>query len=123
MSQLDRRFAALSDPTRRRILETLGQGEATVQHLMGLAPISQPAMSHHLKVLEAAGLIETRIAGTARPRRLRPGALDEVDQWLDGLRAVMERSYQRLDTLLEELDPDPTETDGFASPRSKGAAP
>ncbi len=110
MSALDRRFAALADPTRRAILARLGQGEATVQALATLAPISQPAMSRHLKVLEAAGLIEARIDGTARPRRLRPEALDELTGWMTALRDAFEQNYARLDALLGDLPSDPAET-------------
>ena len=66
---LDQSFAALADPTRRAIIARLAQGEASVQDLARPFAISQPAVSRHLKVLEDAGLIETRIAGTARPRR------------------------------------------------------
>ena len=69
MPPLNAPFAALADPTRRAILSRLAQGEATVQDLARPFAISQPAISRHLKVLEEAGLIETRIQGTARPRR------------------------------------------------------
>ena len=72
MLPLDAPFAALADPTRRAILARLAEGEATVQDLARPFAISQPAISRHLKVLEDAGLIETRIDGTARPRRLKP---------------------------------------------------
>ncbi len=111
MSVLDRRFAALSDPTRRAILERLGQGAATVQDLRDIAPISQPALSHHLKVLEAADLIETSIVAQTRPRRLRPDALDEMNAWLARLQTIMEGNYQRLDALLADMPdtPDPKE--------------
>jgi DNA-binding transcriptional ArsR family regulator len=103
MSQLDRRFAALADPTRRRILLALGQGEATVQQLSHVAPISQPALSHHLKVLQGAGLIETRVEGQTRPRRLRPEALDEMAAWLSQLQQGIEVNFERLDALLTDL--------------------
>ncbi|MCU0910723.1 MAG: metalloregulator ArsR/SmtB family transcription factor [Rhodobacteraceae bacterium] len=68
-------FAALADPTRLAIVERLLDGEANVTDLARPFALSQPAISRHLKVLEEAGLIETRIAGTARPRRLRRGEL------------------------------------------------
>ncbi|MBF9045006.1 metalloregulator ArsR/SmtB family transcription factor [Rhodobacterales bacterium HKCCE4037] len=107
MSALDRRFAALSDPTRRAILERLGQGEATVADLSGIAPISQPALSRHLKVLEAAGLIETRIDAQRRPRRLRPEAVAETTQWLAQLQQMAEANFKRLDALLDDISPEP----------------
>ena len=75
MNALDQSFAALADPTRRALIARLAQGEATVQDLARPFAISQPAISRHLKVLEEAGLIETRIDGTARPRRLKPERL------------------------------------------------
>lgn len=103
MNPLDARLAALADPTRRAILLRLTAGEATVQELAAPFAISQPAISRHLKVLEAAGLIETRIHGTARPRRLRPEAVDEIWDWLTRYRAAMEANYRRLDSLLEDL--------------------
>jgi DNA-binding transcriptional ArsR family regulator len=79
---LDRSFAALADPTRRAILARLAEGEATVQVLARPFSIRQPAISHHLKVLEDAGLIETRIHGNARPRRLKPDAVETLWLWL-----------------------------------------
>jgi DNA-binding transcriptional ArsR family regulator len=100
MTQLDDSFLALSDPTRRAILARLAQGEATVQELAAPFAISQPAISRHLKVLEDAGLIETRIAGTSRPRRLKPEATDMLWNWLTEFRTALERNYARLDALL-----------------------
>ncbi len=78
MPTLDQPFAALSDPTRRAIIARLAQGEATVQDLARPFAISQPAISRHLKVLEDAGLIETRVDGTTRPRRLKPQAVAQL---------------------------------------------
>lgn len=101
--QLDAAFTALADPTRRAILARLMQGEASVQELAAPFAISQPAISRHLKVLEQAGLIETRIAGTARPRRLRPEAVAELWEWLGMFRAVWLARHDRLETLLDDL--------------------
>lgn len=105
MEALDHTFAALADPTRRAILARLAQGEATAGELQRPFRISQPAMSHHLKVLEAARLIERRRAGTSRPCRLAPGGLAPLDAFLADLRASLERGYQRLDDLLAEDPP------------------
>ncbi|MBN8633046.1 MAG: winged helix-turn-helix transcriptional regulator [Rhodobacterales bacterium] len=107
MPPLDAPFAALADPTRRAILARLAQGEANVQDLARPFAISQPAISRHLKVLEDAGLIETRIAGTARPRRLKPDAMAQLWHWLGQYRALWEDQFQRLDTLLDALDDRP----------------
>lgn len=101
--QLDRTFSALSDPTRRAILARLAEGEATVTQLMALSEISQPAVSRHLKVLEGAGLIGTRVAGQSRPRVLKAEALTPARDWLEETRAAFEQNYARLDGLLAEL--------------------
>jgi DNA-binding transcriptional ArsR family regulator len=111
MTQLDAAFAALADPTRRAILQRLMEGEATVQDLARPFAISQPAISRHLKVLADAGLIETRIEGTARPRKLNPEAVQAMWDWLGQYRAVWEANYSRLDDVLaklkaEEANPD-----------------
>lgn len=97
---LDRRFTALADPTRRAILARLAQGEATVRELQAPFVISQPAISRHLKVLEAAGLIDAGRAAQSRPRRLNRQALEETRAWLDGLRNLWADSFDRLDAFL-----------------------
>jgi DNA-binding transcriptional ArsR family regulator len=67
--------------------------------------MSQPAISHHLKVLEKAGLILRERRGTTRPCRLAPQGLAPVETWLAQLRDAMEANYARLDALLAEDDP------------------
>jgi DNA-binding transcriptional ArsR family regulator len=106
MSRLDQSFAALADPTRRALIARLAEGEATVQELARPFAISQPAVSRHLKVLEDAGLIETRIDGTARPRRLKPEAVAELWDFLGQYRALWEMQFQRLDAVLDTLSDD-----------------
>lgn len=107
MSQIDRRLAALSDPTRRAILLQLAGGEATVAEIAAPHAMSQPAISQHLKVLEQAGLILRRVDGQRRPCRLAPDALAPVTDWIAMLQQRMEASYARLDGLLAELHPPP----------------
>jgi DNA-binding transcriptional ArsR family regulator len=97
---LDTTLAALSDPTRRAILARLAEGEATVNELREPFTISQPAISHHVRVLAEAGLIVQRVDGTKRPCRLAEGALSELDEYLGMLRRALEHRYQRLDQLL-----------------------
>ncbi len=97
---LDRTFAALADPTRRQILARLALGEATVNELAEPFPISQPAISRHIRVLAEAGLIVQRVDGTRRPCRLAPDALSELDAYLQQLREALTRNYRRLDQLL-----------------------
>jgi DNA-binding transcriptional ArsR family regulator len=99
-TSLDATLTALSDPTRRAILTRLAQGEATVNELAEPFPISQPAISRHIKVLSDAGLIVQRVEGTKRPCRLAPRGLSELDAYLTMLRNALERNYQRLDRLL-----------------------
>jgi DNA-binding transcriptional ArsR family regulator len=97
---LDRTFAALADATRRGILARLALGEATVSELAEPFAISQPAISRHIRVLSEAGLIVQRAAGTKRPCRLAPGALSELDAYLEMLRGALTDNYRRLDQLL-----------------------
>ena len=104
MQNLDAAFAALADPTRRAILARLALGEATVLELAKPFAMSQPAVSRHVKVLNDAGLIMQRVEGTRRPCRLAPGAIDEIDRWLAMLRQALERNYDRLDSVLADLD-------------------
>jgi DNA-binding transcriptional ArsR family regulator len=99
-ASLDRTFAALADVTRRKILARLALGEATVSELAEPFEISQPAISRHIRVLSDAGLIVQRVEGTKRPCRLAPGALSELDQYLEMLRNALTRNYERLDQLL-----------------------
>lgn len=101
---LSRQFAALADPTRRAILARLALGEATVSELQTPFRISQPAISRHLKVLEAAGLIEGGKAAQARPRRLKPGALAGTQDWIAGLRNLWSDSFDRLEAHLSPPD-------------------
>jgi DNA-binding transcriptional ArsR family regulator len=102
---LDAAFAALADPTRRAILARLASGEATVMELAEPFEMTQPAISQHLKVLESAGLIQTRIDGARRPRRLAKAGIDAMDQWLAMLRKALEANYNRLDQVLANMEP------------------
>ncbi len=99
-AQLDAVFGALADPTRRAILARLTGGEASVAELAAPFPMSQPAVSRHLKVLEDAGLITRSRQATARLSHLRAEPLREAVSWLAAYREYWEESYQRLDELL-----------------------
>ena len=83
---LDATFAALSDTTRRRILERLALGDASVGELTGLFQLTQPTISKHLQVLERAGLITTIRDAQRRVRRLHHNPLDGATAWLMGYR-------------------------------------
>lgn len=100
MPHLNAAFSALADPTRRAIVARLATGEATVTQLAEPFALTQPAISQHLKVLESAGLIERRVAGATRPRRLAKAGMRAIDQWLAMLRKAMGRNYDRLDKVL-----------------------
>jgi DNA-binding transcriptional ArsR family regulator len=101
--QLDHTFAALADPTRRAILARLANGEATVTELAQPFPVTMPAISKHLKVLERAGLITRRRAAQQRPCRLEPAPLAEAIDWLERYRRFFEESYDRLEAHLREI--------------------
>ncbi|WP_340540399.1 ArsR/SmtB family transcription factor [Nocardioides sp. GXZ039] len=78
----DAAFDALGDPTRRRIIEVLREGPCPVGGLADRLPVGRPAVSKHLKVLEGAGLVEHRSAGTRNLYALAPGGLAPVQVWL-----------------------------------------
>jgi len=100
--EIDRTFAALADPTRRAILARLADGEATVNEIAAPFEISLQAVSKHLKVLEAAGLISRGRDAQRRPCRLRPEALAGADAWLERYRLLWERSFDQLADDLSE---------------------
>jgi DNA-binding transcriptional ArsR family regulator len=101
---LDATFAALADPTRRAILARLASGEASVMELAEPFAMSQPAISKHLKVLERAGLISRGSDAQRRPRRLEAAPLAEASEWLERYREFWEASFERLDSLLLEMN-------------------
>ena len=101
--QLSATFAALADPTRRAILARLADGEATVTELAKPFPISLPAISRHLKVLERAGLISRDRAAQSRPSSLRAEPLQEATAWMETYRAMWESRVDRLEEHLREI--------------------
>jgi DNA-binding transcriptional ArsR family regulator len=102
-SHLDATFAALADPTRRAILARLVSGDASVMELAEPFAMTQPAISKHLKVLERAGLISRGRDAQRRPCRLEAKPMAEANRWLEDYRRFWEGSFQRLDSLLDEL--------------------
>jgi DNA-binding transcriptional ArsR family regulator len=100
---LDATFAALSDPTRRAILDRLGQHPYTVSQLAEPFPISLPAISKHLRVLERAGLISREREGRTQVCRLRAEPMRRAAEWLERYRAFWEA---RLDALEAHLKGD-----------------
>lgn len=103
LDQLDVTFAALADPTRRAILARLARGEASVKELAEPFAMTQPAISKHLKVLERAGLVSRGRDAQRRPCRLEARPLRDATQWLVDYRRFWSESYERLESLLGEL--------------------
>lgn len=93
-------FAALADPTRRRIVELLGRGERSAGEIVEEFDVSAPAISQHLKALRDAGLVQVRAEAQRRIYALDPAGLAEIDAWLEGVRRYWSR---RLDALEREL--------------------
>lgn len=97
---LDLVFGALSDPTRRRIIERLSRRSLTAGEIAGEFSISQPAVSKHLRVLEESGLLMREIVGRVHYCTLSPVAMESASKWLDKQRAYWNASLDRLDALL-----------------------
>lgn len=89
-------FAALADETRTQIVEALATDDRSVSELVELFPISQPAISRHLRLLREAGVVTVRPAGKQRIYRLDPGAIGEVGTWAERLRATWEARFAAL---------------------------
>ena len=101
-TQLDRAFGALSDPTRRAILARLAEGDAGVLDVAAPFPMSQPAVTKHLNVLEEAGCFRAP-PGPPAPCHLEPVRLKQLSDWVGSVPRIWEESFERLDQLLEEL--------------------
>jgi DNA-binding transcriptional ArsR family regulator len=99
---LNRTFAALADPTRRRILAHLAQGDQCVTHLAKPHSMSLPAVSKHLRVLEKARLLRRRRYGRVHEMRLAPEPLRQAAQWVDEYRKFWHGSLDRLAEYLEK---------------------
>lgn len=100
---LNRTFAALADPTRRRILEHLSRGDRCVTDLAKPYSMSLPAVSKHLRVLESAGLIRRRRSGRMHRLKLEAKPMKQASQWIEEYRHFWEGSLNRLDKYLQEL--------------------
>jgi DNA-binding transcriptional ArsR family regulator len=102
--QLDRTFAALSDPARRAMVERLTEGPATVSELAKPLPMSLPAVMLHLKVLEDCGLVKSEKAGRVRTCRIEPQRLSQAEKWVSERRQMWERNLDRLGAYLDETE-------------------
>jgi DNA-binding transcriptional ArsR family regulator len=99
---LDRSFVAVAHPLRRTILERLAGGEMTVGEVTHDFPISKPAVSKHLRVLEEAGAIVRVIDGRTHRLRLREQSLQDAHAWLERQRALWERKLDVVEEYLRE---------------------
>jgi DNA-binding transcriptional ArsR family regulator len=100
-ANLDGAFSALSDPTRRAILERLGDGTASISELAEQAGISLTGVKKHVQVLEQAGLVSTEKRGRTRYCRLGTRQLEDVSEWIESYRRSWDERFDRLDAILE----------------------
>lgn len=107
---LDQAFTALSDPTRRAMVERLSLGPASVSDLAAPLPMSMSAVVQHLKVLEASGLVVSEKIGRVRTCRVEPQALSVAEHWLNERRRTAEQRLDRLGALLAATEPKDEET-------------
>jgi DNA-binding transcriptional ArsR family regulator len=99
-SPLDRTFSALSDPTRRDILDRLGRGPASISELARPFGITLTGLKKHIQVLEDAQLVTTAKIGRTRQCRLGPEQLQDAAQWIDTYRRQWERRLEGLEAFL-----------------------
>jgi DNA-binding transcriptional ArsR family regulator len=104
--QIDRTFAALADPTRRGVLERLGSGSATISELAEPFGISLTGMKKHVRQLEDAGIVTTEKVGRARRCSLGPRRLEDVHQWVELYRRMLDERLDRFGELLERTKGD-----------------
>ena len=97
-------FELLADPTRRRLLETLCEGEHSVGAMVDRLRMSQPAVSKHLRVLREAGFASVRRDAQRRIYRLNPERLRELDEWLEPFRASWEERLDALEDVLSTME-------------------
>ena len=103
-SKLDAVFGALADPTRRRIIERLARKPLTIGEIAAEFPISQPAISKHVRVLEDSGLIQREISGRVHVLNLTPDAMESAQAWIEKQRRYWSGVLDRLDAILRKPD-------------------
>lgn len=100
---LNRTFAALADPTRRRILEHLAKGDQCVTDLARPYSMSLPAVSKHLRVLEKAGLVKRKRHGRVHSLKLQAAPMKQAQEWIETYRQFWEERLDRLEAYLHEI--------------------
>ena len=106
-SPVDRTFAALADPTRRVVLERLGQGSATISELAAPFGMSLTGMKKHVSILEEAQLVATVKVGRTRLCHLGPRRLDDVRDWVEIYRQMVNEQLDRFGVVLDRMKGDP----------------
>ena len=101
--QLDATFAALANPARRAILARLAQGQATVNALAEPFDMSLPAVSKHIRVLEAAGLITRGKNAQFRPCTLNAKPLESITNWTEQYRPIWDARFDRMGNILKNM--------------------
>ncbi len=101
--ELDASFAALSDATRRGVLERLGRADASISDLAEMFHMTLTGMRKHVSVLERAELVTTEKVGRVRTCRLGPRRLEEEAAWMEWYRRLWDSRFDELDALVEEL--------------------
>ncbi|MEZ5722858.1 MAG: metalloregulator ArsR/SmtB family transcription factor [Paracoccaceae bacterium] len=102
---LEATFSALSDPTRRAVIQTLSEGPASVSELARPFAMALPSFTQHLGVLEDAGLIVSRREGRKRICALNPQAMRAAEDWLSAYRRQWEARFDRLERHLDNIKP------------------
>jgi DNA-binding transcriptional ArsR family regulator len=105
--QLDRTFAALADPTRRSILERLGQGRASISELAEPFGMSLTGMKKHVRVLEEVELVTTEKVGRARQCGLGSRRLEDAERWIETYRQMLDGRLDRFGKVLENTKGEP----------------
>ncbi len=103
-SRLDASFAALSDATRRGILERLGRADASITELAGKFQMTLTGMKKHIGVLEQTGFVTTEKAGRVRTCKLGPRRLEEEAAWIESYRRLWHARFDELDAIVQELN-------------------
>lgn len=98
---LDRKFSALSDPTRRLILDRLGRGDASISELAEPTGMTLTGIRKHVQILEEAELVSTEKRGRTRYCRLDPQGFDEAEFWLEEFRRNWADRFDRLEQIIE----------------------
>src|SRR5260221_13635061 len=102
-TRLDASFAALSDATRRGVLEQLGRTDASITHLAEKFHMTLTGIKKHIGVLEKAGLVTTEKIGRVRTCKLGPRRLEDETAWIEGYRQLWDARFDELDEVVEEL--------------------